>query len=480
MSLPNELFLSCIFIYLHSTDLLRAFGQLRNARLNALLYTYIRHIDLSTIDESSIERWLSSLLSLETNAILSLRVTLDRFDSSFSFLFPRLNRLDLRLTTLSEQVSRICVLTQLKSFSITLTCGKAANIKGLAPFIWHSDRCLSSVSTSNCFILDKDDFCPTPSQSLMINQNLTRLSLDLAHIRFVIVLMPFVPALEHLEVRLHRIYRDSSMLEEDFLQRWESPAKVKSLRFLAFDQLVDTVCFCTLVKHFSLSLNYLSFYMSTPQRFLMCKWNSLEQYLLSDLPLLKQVEFCVHSGMRTLGGDHRRKFDHWTRNEVISILHPTKAMTRFTMPFAFDHLEYVSNAFVDYHTNYNQSNVIRSFPSIVIITFYPSGRFNLGLFTFIQQTCLSLRQIRFKIDCCLSDDLIHNTDLTLPTVTKLCLSNVIPLIDSSTLRRLLFLMPHLQFLTAQRDNIAYINKIKESNASVLQHVIKITMVELNR
>ncbi|CAM4813257.1 unnamed protein product [Rotaria magnacalcarata] len=176
LSLPNELLLYHIFIHLHSTDLLHAFGQFYNRRLNALLCAHIHHIDLSASDTSvvSIDRWLCYLLSLKKDTLLSLRIDLDHFDYRFSSIFARLNRLDLRITTVSEKVSQIIVFTRLTIFSITLTSEKLERIKELTSFIWHSDSCLKSLSSSKCFILDKDDLFPISSRSLMINQHLTR------------------------------------------------------------------------------------------------------------------------------------------------------------------------------------------------------------------------------------------------------------------------------------------------------------------
>jgi hypothetical protein len=227
----------------------------------------------------------------------------------------------------------------------------------------------------------------------MINRNLTHLSLDLAHISFAIVLMPFVSALEHFELRLHKIYNQPSAFKSKFLQRREWPTKVRSLRLIAYDQLMDTISFCAFVKRFSLSLDHLSFYISTHQCFLMSRWRSIEKHLLDYLPHLRQIEFCVHSGLMNIETDRRRTFDHWTKKEVISIFHSHRFLTRFTMPFSFDRLEHISNDFVDYHCNYRQSNTILSFSSIVRIPFHSSDKLNLALFTFIQQTCTSLHHL---------------------------------------------------------------------------------------
>ncbi|CAF2714440.1 unnamed protein product [Rotaria sp. Silwood2] len=162
---------------------------------------------------------------------------------------------------------------------------------------------------------------------------------------------------------------------------------------------------------------------------------------------MKSIDFCVHSGLLSLGIDRRHTFDSWTRNQVVSIHHLHQYLTRFAIPFFFDRLDYVTNDFVDYHCNYPESKVILSFPSILMITFRCKEKLNLALFTFIRQTCPSLHHLRFKWNCNLSDDLIQNIQLTLSTVTELYLGDV-QSIDFPTLKRILPLAPNLKHLTA--------------------------------
>ncbi|CAF3666301.1 unnamed protein product [Adineta steineri] len=130
------------------------------------------------------------------------------------------------MTTMSQKVSEIAAFTRLKVLSITSTSEKPERIEGLMSFIWQPNSCLENLSVSNCFILDRVDLFPTSSCSLMVNSNLTSLSLDLGHICFAIVLMPFVPALEHFEVRLHDVYNQRSAFRPEFLQKREWPTKM--------------------------------------------------------------------------------------------------------------------------------------------------------------------------------------------------------------------------------------------------------------
>ncbi|CAF1141595.1 unnamed protein product [Adineta ricciae] len=124
LSLPDELFIYHIFIYLRSTDLLYSFGQLYNQPMNSLVCAHVRHIDLLTTNTPfvPIDKWLSYISYLK-KATLSLRTDLEYFDYSLSFLF---SRLDLQLTATTHQnISRLSSFTQLRKLSITSTATKA-------------------------------------------------------------------------------------------------------------------------------------------------------------------------------------------------------------------------------------------------------------------------------------------------------------------------------------------------------------------
>ncbi|CAF3852162.1 unnamed protein product [Rotaria sp. Silwood1] len=112
-----------------------------------------------------------------------------------------------------------------------------------------------------------------------------------------------------------------------------------------------------------------------------------------------------------------------------------------------------------------------------MISFRSNDKLNLALFTFIRQTCPSLRHLRFKWDCKLSDDLIQNTQLTLPTVTELYLGDVTS-INFPTLNRILTLTSNLKHLTARRSHITVINTVN-NNDNILGRIPKVTIVEYN-
>jgi hypothetical protein len=96
--LPDELFLSDIFPYLHSTDLIRAFCALGNYRLVSLVYAYIRQLDLP--EEIYC---LHRLRSYRWRQIRSLRIIEEHLSEENLSVFPMLERLDVRMSSLTTR-----------------------------------------------------------------------------------------------------------------------------------------------------------------------------------------------------------------------------------------------------------------------------------------------------------------------------------------------------------------------------------------
>ena len=91
--LPDELFLMEIFPFLHSTDLIRAFGTSGNTRLVSLIYARILHLDLPD-DFNHIE----ALRHYQWNQIRSLHVHEDHLHESIYSIFPSLDQLVVKMS----------------------------------------------------------------------------------------------------------------------------------------------------------------------------------------------------------------------------------------------------------------------------------------------------------------------------------------------------------------------------------------------
>ncbi|CAF1527895.1 unnamed protein product [Adineta ricciae] len=412
--------------------------------------------------------------------ILSLRISSDHLDDRLFSILSKLTRVDLLMTASpsnAPDITYLITMNKLKSFSIRFSpTNRPKRIPKLTSFIWHSDCSVEHFSTWNSFVLVKKYLFPTSSCSLMINKHITRLSLDLSHLGLALALIPYVPALEHFEIRLYDIRLQYSTMTSEFLQERTWSAKVKSLHVIAYDQLVNTKSFCGFVKLFACSLEHLSFYIGTQQCYLMVGRRSFERHLLSHLPSLKQLNFCVHSGLMNSDDDRRQTFDSWTKTQVISIFHRRQSHTRFTLPFVFDRVEHVCNGFVEFHSNIHSIDFVLLLPSVRIISFASYGRLTLALFTLIRQACPHLRRIHFKKFCNLDDDLIRDTQLSLTTVTELCLDDVTLVMKFVASYRLVCLIPNLQHLTIERRHLAMIAANNDQN-NMFKHTRQVIIVE---
>ncbi|CAF1552954.1 unnamed protein product, partial [Adineta ricciae] len=313
--LSNELFYHHIFIYLCSIDIFEAFYETGNIRLASLARMYIKHVDLASASIVAAHEWIR----FTEDRILSLRISSDHLDDRLFPILSKLARVDLLMTASpsnAPDITYLITMNKLKSFSIRFSpTNRPKRIPKLASLIWHSDCSVEHFSTWNSFVLVKKDLFPTSSCSLMINKHITRLSLDLSHLGLALALMPYVPALEHFEIRLYDIRLQYSTMTSEFLQGRTWSAKVKSLHVIAYDQLVNTKSFCGFVKLFACSLEHLSFYIGTQQCYLMLGRRSFERHLLSHLPSLKQLNFCVYSGLMNSDDDRRQTFDSWTKTQ---------------------------------------------------------------------------------------------------------------------------------------------------------------------
>ncbi|CAF4517944.1 unnamed protein product, partial [Didymodactylos carnosus] len=78
-SLPNELY-ALIFLYLKSIDLIYSFFNL-NDRFNNLIYPFLCAIDLSNVDERSLEKYHQTILPKVQHYIKAIKVDDKNVDS---------------------------------------------------------------------------------------------------------------------------------------------------------------------------------------------------------------------------------------------------------------------------------------------------------------------------------------------------------------------------------------------------------------
>jgi hypothetical protein len=78
--------------------------------------------------------------------------------------------------------------------------------------------------------------------------------------------MPYVPSLEHLDICLrsrHPYERSEWTFVDEYYKSQIWPLGVRSLRIVAYNQVLILSFFCKFIRRFSSALEYLSFYCNT-------------------------------------------------------------------------------------------------------------------------------------------------------------------------------------------------------------------------
>ena len=345
-----------------------------------------------------------------------------------------------------------------------------------ARYIWHRDNRLQRLSIVNGVLMDECHFFEI-SSSLIRNEYLTHLSLVVVDLRCSIPLIALSPAVEHLRISLTKDGSTWSSRTRHFLERHQWSSRVKSLHFTAHETYLDTARLCKFIKLVSASLERLAFYAHLIQSYLMRTRKRLEEFLLDHLPKLKDVDFCVHS---VLGRDeykNRQSFDSWKhQRHVISICNSWPGYhTRFTMPFVFDRLECVNNDFVDFHSNQARPDFVLTLPSVTSISFFAAAPLNLELMSTVKQACPRLRRVAFDGDFQFHNDLVEDTRLTLPTVERVCLCDR-EAADDRTYRRLFDLIPNLDHLTVDSEELERVLNAVDSQHKRLEGIQQLTII----
>lgn len=274
--LPDELFLMEIFPYLHSTDLIRAFGTLGNTRLVSLIYASIRHVDLP-----GEMNYIEALRHYQWNQIRSLGIHEDHLHEAIGSIFPSLDHLHVRMASSSTPSMWSCLLSfspRVKHLRLLFDESERLSIGNrVARYSWHRDNQIQRLSIVNGLLMNKPYFFEI-SSSLTCNEHLTHLSLVVADLRSSIPLLPLSPALEHLRISLTRGASTWSSCTRHFLERHQWSSRVKSLHLTAHDRFLDTNCLCKYIKLFSVSLERLAFYAHLIQSYLMRSRRHFEEY----------------------------------------------------------------------------------------------------------------------------------------------------------------------------------------------------------
>lgn len=175
LTLPDELFVTEIFLYLHSADLIRAFGTLGNTRLVSLIYAHIRHLDLPDAINC-----IEALRHYQWNQIRSLCVHEDHLDAPIAAIFPSLDQLIVRMSSSTTSSSLLSRFTRLNHLRLSFSESERPSIVNrVVRDIWHVNSRVARLSMHNCIFMDERYFTEI-SSSLIRSEYLTHLSLIVA------------------------------------------------------------------------------------------------------------------------------------------------------------------------------------------------------------------------------------------------------------------------------------------------------------
>ncbi len=327
LSLPNELFLSYIFIHLDLTDLIELFDLIHNRRLRALLSASLStrtYIDLTQAKVSN--EWILSKMSFipAGNQIVTLQINDDQLNKTSVDVIvnacPKLSRMEV-IVRQDRSLFSILSTMELDSLKLSSICG---NQDEMFVYLCHS-QC-----TLHCLTITEDKPIRTLSVELLshCNRRLTHLSIAVLDLGVAASLMCHLLALEKLELRLpHRNQSTTrnprEYRHEDHPLSYQWSTRLRFLSIVAprpYTRIYFS--FYDFVRRFSSSLQQLSFYLTplframTPQ--------ALERELLAQLPRLTRLDFCIHTGLTSQqDNDARHLFDRWASDQrhVISIYH---------------------------------------------------------------------------------------------------------------------------------------------------------------
>jgi hypothetical protein len=355
---------------------------------------------------------------------------------------------------------------------------KPRRLSDVARYLWHENSHVEHLSILNCFVLQKS--CFFLASKLPVNQYLTRLSILLRNLSLAVELMPYVPSLEHLYIRLYgrRLFERSEWaFKNDYCKSQIWPLGVKSLRIVAYNYLMIMSYFYQFVRRFSSTLEHLSLYFTTQSSYFLASHQNFERCLLRRLPYIKRLEFSINTGLYDeYESDGGHTFDNWKRQlHVISIFNSKFGQhTRFTYPYMFDSLEYVSNDLLNFHSNQYRSDFVLLLPSVVNISFYSVEKLSLALFTFIYKVFPHLRRMTFDNLGGLTDDFIQDVQLIFPTIAKLYFSELSFNSNQNILLRLLRLAPNIKHLIVYENFIHTIVCAKDE-IKLLKSIDRITV-----
>ncbi|CAF1210800.1 unnamed protein product [Rotaria sp. Silwood1] len=479
--LPNELFL-CIFQYLSAIDLLKIFSDFKSYRLQTLIQPFISRLDVSQESDEWIENNLSNVLT--KYKIIALRLQMNHLlmipEHLLSTNIQSMQVINWNIfTDLPEQII-VHLRRNLKKLSFVQPNDDESS--DLASLLFRSDSQLKHLIIKDCILYISNDDLETCTR-------LTHLSIELEGMNPLFILIQHIPNLQELKVKIHS--------QECFRQTAPNTNGVKLCNKL------HSVTFTGWIKYFEHMESFFATFGSTIEylsmnidcRYYLFDGKRLEHGLLEKMPRLSSLDLIIFSPLVDNDPIEIETFQSfaWQNFNPIVYWNDVRAQQYmlFTLPYKSDHFDYFSNDFISNCVS-NQSISI-CFKRVRTLSLIATTPLNLETFLFIEKvfpnvTTIELtRWIINPLDeseedrnvTIMSEDLLLDNSLQLPTVTKFCISLWSPLNDYKTFRRFIQIFPNLICLELDTDQSLLHDILKHEHEDKFVKIVLARIEQLN-
>ncbi|CAF1457904.1 unnamed protein product [Didymodactylos carnosus] len=458
-SLPNELY-DFIFLYLKAIDIIYSFFNL-NGRFNNLIYPFLCAVDLSNVDERTLNKCCQTILPKIHHYIKAIKVDDKNIDSIFplslySKIYPNLESVFITKVKIDGKY-----LSYLKLFKQLL------NLK----IYFDTEEINKTVSNELCLNLFQSAcrletlffdqiYVPINTHFIQLCFSVRKLTIKVLYFHHIYILLNKLPSIESVNIAMpcvasHR-QQQLLLLEKyiEFNYNQNIPSTLSKLKHFVFYAVFNANYdyLELLLSHCCPNVEYLSLKVYINQ---FIDGERLEKMLLSKLTKLKVFHFCFRIPVvdSTLNIDdyiQTYKSSYWIDNNH-SILCFNQPLHRrycvFSLPFMFDKFCFVSNDLVNYRSNVNDDILLYSKQNKADMISFSDDTvpYTFELFQIIQKSFPRATELMFEAAHvrCLSDNILHN-ELVMENIVTV--TYMFKQLEFKYFRRLLLLTPNIQTL----------------------------------
>ncbi|CAF3822933.1 unnamed protein product [Rotaria sordida] len=433
---------------LYAIDLLKIFSDFKSYRLQTLIQPFISRLDVSQESDEWIENYLSNVLT--KYKIIALRLQMNHLvmipEHLLSINIQSMEVINWDVLTDFSKKTMIYLRQNLQKLSLVQPNDNESS--DLPDLLFRSDSQLKHLIIKDCTLYFFND-------DIEICTRLTHLSIELEGMNPLFILIQHLPNLQKLKVKIQS--------QECIVQTAPNTNGVKPCNKL------HSVTFTGWIKYFvhlesffdtfGSTIEYLS--LNIDSQYHLFDGKRLEHGILDKMPRLSSLNLIIFSSLVDNDPIEIETFQSFTWQNFNPIVYwndvRAQQHTLFTLPYKSDKFEYFSNDFVSNCVS-NQSVSI-CFKRVRTLSLIATTPLNLETFLFIEKIFPNITTIKLthwiisSLDeneneedrnvTIMSEDLLLDNSLQLPTVTKFCISLWFPFNDYKIFRRFIQIFPNL-------------------------------------